>query len=62
MSIYDPRGRLVRALHPGPLQPGTHTLVWDGRDGRGQALGSGVYFYEVRSGTDRIAGKIALVR
>ena len=62
VSIYDPRGRLVRALHPGPLQPGTHTLVWDGRDGRGQALGSGVYFYEVRSGTDRIAGKITLVR
>jgi hypothetical protein len=62
VSIYDPRGRLVRALHEGPMLPGAHTLVWDGRDGRGRALGSGVYFYEVRSGTDRVAGKITLVR
>ena len=62
ITIYDPRGRLVRTLHDGPLAPGTHALVWDGRDGRGHALGSGIYFYEVLAGDERVSGKLTLIR
>jgi hypothetical protein len=62
VTIYDPRGRLVRTLHDGPLAPGSHALVWDGRDGRGHALGSGIYLYEVRTGDQRVSGKLTLVR
>jgi flagellar hook assembly protein FlgD len=62
VAIYDPRGRLVRSLVDAPLEPGNHVLRWDGRDGRGHALGSGVYFYEVRAGDERVAGKLTLIR
>jgi flagellar hook assembly protein FlgD len=62
VAVYDPRGRLVRSLLDGPLAPGPHRLVWDGRDGRGRSLGSGVYLYTVQAGSSRASGKLTLVR
>jgi flagellar hook assembly protein FlgD len=62
VAIYDPRGRLVRQLLDAPLAPGTHRLAWDGRDGRGRTLGSGVYLYAVQAGSARVSGKLTLLR
>ncbi len=44
IRIYDVSGRLARSLLEAPLAAGRHRFVWDGRDGEGQALPSGVYF------------------
>ena len=44
IQVFDVRGRRVRVLHDGPLEPGNHVRVWDGRDGRGLSLAPGVYF------------------
>jgi hypothetical protein len=49
LEIYDVRGRRVCALVDGPLGAGWHEVKWDGRDQRGSAVPSGVYFYRLRA-------------
>jgi hypothetical protein len=54
IAVYDLRGRRIARLAAGArLEPGTHTFVWDGRDDRGSAAPSGVYFFRVRT-PDRV--------
>jgi hypothetical protein len=35
----------VRVLEDGVLEPGRHEVLWDGEDGAGGKVTSGVYFY-----------------
>jgi hypothetical protein len=44
LAIYDAGGHLVRILASGVLEPGTHRVVWDGRDSTGHPSATGVYF------------------
>lgn len=43
LGIYDRLGRLVRTLVAAQRFPGTFTVVWDGRDGAGRPVPSGLY-------------------
>src|SRR4029079_17205415 len=43
-EIFDAQGRLVRRLVNGTQPPGRYRAIWDGRDDRGTAVGSGIYF------------------
>lgn len=43
IAVHDLRGRLVRTLHQGGAEAGRHEVTWDGRDGGGGAVASGVY-------------------
>jgi hypothetical protein len=63
LEIYDLQGRLVRTLLNGNLYPtGSHKQVWDGRDGKGQAAASGVYFYRLTAGDQNRVGKLTLLK
>lgn len=44
VAVYDLRGRLVRRLVSEDLAAGVHPVAWDGRDGLGASVPSGVYF------------------
>ena len=43
-TVTDMLGRVVAQLHEGPIDAGTHELVWDGSDLGRKALKSGLYF------------------
>ena len=43
LDVYDVAGRRVRTLGSGPHAAGAHAAVWDGRDGAGNVVASGVY-------------------
>ena len=43
ITIYDVSGARVRTLVNAEYQPGTHSVVWDGRNDAGATVGSGVY-------------------
>jgi len=58
VEIYDATGRRLRTIAEGPLGPGPHQVVWDGRDDAGRRTASGVYFAQVRSATEAVAGKL----
>jgi hypothetical protein len=53
VEVYDVQGRLVKRLWDGWLPSGTHAVTWDGTDGRGRAVGSGVFFSRVESNGHR---------
>ncbi|MBC7185840.1 MAG: hypothetical protein H5U38_02280, partial [Calditrichaeota bacterium] len=40
---YNVRGQLIALLCDQSQPAGRHKLVWDGRDSRGEPVGSGVY-------------------
>jgi hypothetical protein len=44
VGMYDVAGRVVSELRSGPIAPGTHALTWEGTDGSGRRVASGVYF------------------
>jgi hypothetical protein len=48
VSVFDVRGRRVRALANRAFEPGEHALTWDGTDDSGRRLPRGVYFTQVR--------------
>jgi len=62
LRIYDARGALVRELVREPRDLGPHQVVWDGRDGQGGAVASGLYVYELRTDRERLVRKLVLKR
>jgi len=50
LAIYDPLGRMVRMCFDGKFKAGFHKMFWDGRDGAGRLLPSGVYFLRLEAG------------
>jgi hypothetical protein len=62
LRIYDTAGRLVRVLIDEARDAGHFTEEWDGRDGGGRAVASGVYFYRVEAGAFEETRKMVLLR
>jgi len=62
IGVYDVSGRLVRVLSDRAWRPGEHEVVWDGLDGRGREVASGVYFYTMEAGGLRDARKMVLLK
>jgi len=63
LCVYDLKGRLVRRLREGEMAAGSHEVLWDGRDSRGQETGSGQYLARlVRPGQAPLTRKLLLVR
>lgn len=62
LRIYDAAGRRLRELHRGPMESGSHELVWDGTDDGGRPVASGVYFLRLRGDFEQATRSIALVR
>ncbi len=49
LQVFDMRGVLVRTLLDERRSGGRHATTWDGRDGRGRHLPSGVYMYRLET-------------
>jgi hypothetical protein len=65
IKILDGSGEIVREFSsPAPLRPDlAQSLRWDGRNGRGEMVANGVYFYIIEApGNARMSGKIGVVR
>jgi hypothetical protein len=62
IRVYDLAGRLVRALHDGPVGPGATLFAWDGRDARGRRVAAGVYFVRATGGADVETAKAVRIR
>jgi len=62
LAVFDLQGRRVRTLHEGPLPAGNHTLRWDGRDSRGQAVPAGVYLARISGAGQGATRKIVLAK
>ncbi|MEW6755228.1 MAG: FG-GAP-like repeat-containing protein [Candidatus Latescibacterota bacterium] len=50
LAVYNLAGQRVATLVRGQRPAGTHAVTWDGRDGEGQPLATGVYLCHLRAG------------
>lgn len=50
LSIYNICGALVRRLVDDKVSVGIHEAIWDGRNGQGHKVSSGVYLYRLEFG------------
>ena len=50
LAVFDLAGQRVATLAAGPREADTYTIRWDGRDGEGRPLASGVYLYRLQTG------------
>jgi hypothetical protein len=62
VSIINIMGQEVRVLADQVQTAGLHELLWDGKDGHGQSVASGVYFYRVQTGDQTQSRKMVLLR
>jgi hypothetical protein len=62
LRVYDVEGRLIRTLVREAKNFGEHVATWDGLDGRGMAVSSGVYFVRLDMGGQVATRKIAVLR
>jgi hypothetical protein len=63
LSIYDLAGRLItRIVDRETNCTGMHQVQWKGKDDRGKAVASGVYFYRLTAGKQTISRKMVLLR
>jgi flagellar hook assembly protein FlgD len=62
LEVFAADGRLVRRLVAGQQTAGTHEVVWDGRDGRGRAVASGVYLARLVAGGVASTERLVLLR
>jgi hypothetical protein len=57
LAVFDLAGRMVRTLVGEDMSPGTHEVLWDGRDGAGREVGSGTYLTRLE-----VDGKVQTIR
>jgi hypothetical protein len=62
LRLYDVNGRLVRTLLNGNVDAGEVQVPFDGLDSRGRSLGSGVYFYTVRTQDGEWQGRATILK
>ncbi|MCP4290499.1 MAG: T9SS type A sorting domain-containing protein [bacterium] len=62
LKIYNLRGEWVKTLIDEHREAGSGQVLWDGSNGKGAQVSSGIYFYEVRTAGEVIVNKMALVK
>jgi hypothetical protein len=62
IKVYDVSGALVRTLVDNVVGRGAYEVAWDGRDGAGRAVGSGIYFVLFEAGQMREVRKAVLLK
>lgn len=62
LAIHDLSGKVVKVLCEGRFPAGRHEVVWQGRDEKGMAAGSGVYLARFTSGQVIQTRRLTLIR
>ena len=67
ISIYDINGVLARQLDLGHQRAGYYTgrsraAYWDGRNEFGEWVATGIYFYQLRAGSESFMRKMVILK
>ena len=62
LVVYNILGQKVKTLVDGPKAPGRYKVEWDGTDGEGLRVASGVYFFRLTAGDFVQTGKMLLLK
>lgn len=59
VTIYNILGQAVRTFN---VEPGTHNILWDGLNSKGEKCGSGIYFYKLSTPSVNQTKKMVIVK
>ncbi len=62
LNIYNIFGEKIKTLADNVQAPGTHQLIWDGRNDANQNVASGIYFYRLIFNNKKRIKKMVLMR
>ncbi|MBN1397427.1 MAG: PQQ-binding-like beta-propeller repeat protein [Bacteroidetes bacterium] len=62
LKIYDLLGREIAVLVNEQKPAGTYTIEWNGKNSKGQPVGSGMYYYRLQAGQYTETKKMILVK
>ncbi|MBI4727452.1 T9SS type A sorting domain-containing protein [candidate division TA06 bacterium] len=62
LKIYNINGQLVKTLVDRVQGAGAYRIKWDGKDESGQAVASGVYLYQIKTGKQGDIKKMILLK
>jgi hypothetical protein len=62
LTVYNVLGQTVREWCLGEVSPGTHSIQWNGLDGYGYEVASGIYLYSLRADEHRLTRKMVLLK
>jgi hypothetical protein len=62
INIYSVTGQRIIQLVNGQLEKGFHTVTWNGKDGNGNLVSSGIYIYELLADGKRLVDKMFLMK
>ncbi|MDP3025289.1 MAG: FG-GAP-like repeat-containing protein [candidate division Zixibacteria bacterium] len=62
LIIYNILGQKVRTLLDEERFPGNHQVIWDGKNYKGEIVGSDIYFYRIQAGSFTKTAKMNLLK
>jgi hypothetical protein len=62
LKVYNVAGQLVRTLVNGTKDAGSYAITWDGKNDRGSAVASGIYFYKMETKDFSQTKKMVMLR
>ncbi len=62
LTIFNQRGQKVRELLNEQMPAGNHHLIWNGTDDNGNGVGSGIYYYRMKSGKYSSTRKMIMMK
>jgi hypothetical protein len=61
LQIFNLKGQLIRNLAQSEMPSGHYRLLWNGRDELGRSVGSGIYYYRLKTGAYQSTKKMLLM-
>lgn len=62
LEIYNVLGQHVKTLVDEFQEPGSKSIIWDGRDNSGYTVSSGIYFYRMDAGEFSLTRKMMMLK
>jgi hypothetical protein len=62
LTIFNPKGQVLRRFHLQDAAAGENKLVWDGTDADKNRVASGLYFYRLDTNRDSITKRMMLLK
>ena len=62
LDIFDVTGAHIGCVADRDMSAGMHSIDWNGRDGSGREVASGIYFYRLTAGKEMMMRKCVLLR
>ena len=62
VSVFNVKGQKIATLSNDYYKSGNHSLTWHGKDNDGRSVGSGIYFYRIKTDENAYTGKMMLIK